>query len=88
MGRSNARGAKRAGGRVRSDVEEAVEDSQAELNDITAEPNTSDKPVGESCFVKEEVFWNHRWRSHHRRQSSIYDGDVRDSDYQCVVLFF
>ena len=48
MGRVNVRGAKRAGGRVRSDAEEAVEDSQSELNDITAELNTSDKPAGES----------------------------------------
>ena len=40
------RGAKRARSRVRSDAEEAAEDSQAELNDITAELNTSDKPAG------------------------------------------
>ena len=49
MGKGNVRGAKRAGGRVRSDAEEAVEDSQAEPNDITAELNTSDKPAGESA---------------------------------------
>ena len=41
-------GAKRASSRVRSAAEEAVEDSQAELNDITAELNTSDKPAVES----------------------------------------
>ena len=48
MDRGNVRGTKRAGGRVRSDAEEPVEDSQAELNNTTAELNTSDKPVGES----------------------------------------
>ena len=42
-------GAKRAGGRARSDAEEAMEDSQAELNDISAALNTSDKPAGESA---------------------------------------
>ena len=50
MKKGNARGGKRAqaGSRARTDAEEAVEDSQAELNDITAELNTSDKPVGKS----------------------------------------
>ena len=42
-------GGKRAGGRARSDAEEAMEDSQAELNDISAALNTSDKPAGESA---------------------------------------
>ena len=42
-------GCKRAGGRARSDAEEAMEDSQAELNDISAALNTSDKPAGESA---------------------------------------
>ena len=41
--------AKRAGGRARSDAEEAMDDSQAELNDISAALNTSDKPAGESA---------------------------------------
>ncbi len=27
--------------------------------------------------------WNHRWRSHHRRRSSTYDGDFRNSNYRC-----
>ena len=37
---------------VRSDAEEAVEDSQVELNDITAELSYSDKPVGESSIYE------------------------------------
>ncbi len=41
-------GAKRAGGRARSDAEEAMDYSPAELNDISAALNTSDKPAGES----------------------------------------
>ncbi len=49
MVKGNARGGRRAGSRARSDAEEAVEDSQAELNDITAALNTSDKPAGESA---------------------------------------
>ena len=38
-----ARGSRRAGGRARSDAEEALGDSQAEINDISAAFNTSDK---------------------------------------------
>jgi hypothetical protein len=48
MARGKA-GGKRAGGRARSDAEEATDDSQAELNDISAALNTSDKPAGESA---------------------------------------
>jgi hypothetical protein len=49
MARGKVTTAKRAGGRARSDAEEAMDDSQAELNDISAALNTSDKPAGESA---------------------------------------
>jgi hypothetical protein len=53
MARGNAARAKVAvrGGRVgaRSDVEEAYRDSQAEINDMSAALNTSDKPAVESA---------------------------------------
>ena len=50
---------------------------------------TSVRPTTKKlCFVKEEVFWNYRWRSITDGGSSSFYGDVRDSDYRCVVLFF
>ena len=48
MVKANAKGGKRASNRARTDAEEAVDDSQAELDDITAALNTSEKPAGES----------------------------------------
>ena len=50
MKKGNARGGKRACNRARTDaeLEEAVDDSQAELDDIAAVLNTSEKPAGES----------------------------------------
>ena len=92
-----------SGRAARNDANEAMEDTQAELNDISSALNTPEA-AGESAgglerpSLPEPLLHRRLDKERPEKEKAFgityggpiisYNGDVRDSDYQCVVLFF
>ena len=83
---------------VRSDAEEALEDSQAEVNDVSAVLSSPAAAAGESAgppksagpppVLPPGLIARRLEKEGTEKENATYDGDFRNSDCRCVVSFF